>query len=192
MDNKAQAPAASGTTLQWFPMRATYNSQMAVKEHLDALGINTYIPMQYRVIERHGDRHMMLVPAISNLVFVNATKELLVDLKHSDANCQSLRFIMRRPLPYQQAPAQIITVPDRQMQHFMQVASAQDERVIYLDYNHFIGSEGRRVRVTDGFFAGVEGKLKRIKKNKHLVVEIEGVMAVAIVFLPPKSLMLLD
>ena len=46
--------------------------------------------------------------------------------------------------------------------------------------------------VTDGFFAGVEGKLKRIKKNKHLVVEIEGVMAVAIVFLPPKSLMLLD
>ena len=43
---------------------------------------------------------------------------------------------------------------------------------------------GQRVRVVDGDFAGVEGIIKRVKKNKRVVVQIEHVAAVAIAFLP--------
>ena len=44
----------------------------------------------------------------------------------------------------------------------------------------------------EGCFAGVEGTLKRIKKNKHVVVQLEGVAAVAITYLSPSSLVLID
>jgi transcription antitermination factor NusG len=59
---------------------------------------------------------------------------------------------------------------------------------MFLDYKEFIGKEGRRVRINEGAFAGVEGVIKRIKRNKHVVVQIEGVTAVAITFVPSSYL----
>ena len=39
-------------------------------------------------------------------------------------------------------------------------------------------------RITDGDFKDAEGVIKRIKNNKRIVVEIKGVAAVAITFVP--------
>ena len=44
------------------------------------------------------------------------------------------------------------------------------------------------MRINEGAFAGVEGVIKRIKRNKHVVVQIEGVTAVAITFVPSSYL----
>jgi len=68
------------------------------------------------------------------------------------------------------------------------VASAGHDKVRFLEYGDFLTQPGRRVRVTDGYFAGVEGVIKRIKNNKHVVVQIDGVAAVAIAYIPKQSL----
>ena len=83
----------------------------------------------------------------------------------------------------------ILTVPDREMENFIRVASVTDGRVFYIENLDFAGRPGQRVKVVDGDFAGVEGTIKRIKKNKHVVVQIEGLAAVAIAFLPSAFLM---
>lgn len=98
---------------------------------------------------------------------------------------------MTRPVPVSGdvgLKREIIRVPDRQMEDFMRVASIDDDRVMFLDYNDFVAGPGRRVKVTEGFFAGVEGTVKRIKNNRHVVVQIEGVAAVAIAYVPAKCL----
>jgi hypothetical protein len=41
------------------------------------------------------------------------------------------------------------------------------------------------------FFEGIEGTIKRINKNKRVVVQSEGVAAVAIAFVPANCLKLL-
>ena len=84
----------------------------------------------------------------------------------------------------------IMRVPDPEMENFLRVARVEDDRVMFLDYNDFISKVGRRVRINEGHFAGVEGVIKRIKKNKHVVVQIEGVAAVAITFVPASFLSL--
>ena len=79
----------------------------------------------------------------------------------------------------------ILTVPDRQMDNFIRVASVQDSRVQFLEYNQeFLAKPGKRVRVTDGDFKGCEGVIRRIKKNQCVVVQVEGIAAVAITFVP--------
>ncbi len=55
---------------------------------------------------------------------------------------------------------EILQVPDKQMDNFMRVASIKDDRVMFLDNNKFINKVGQRVKVTDGYFAGVEGVIK--------------------------------
>ncbi len=82
-------------------------------------------------------------------------------------------------------------VPDKQMENFIRVASVQDDRVMFLESNDFINRIGQRVKVIDGYFSGVEGVVKRINKNKRIVVQLEGIAAVAIAFVPASQLTLL-
>ena len=52
--------------------------------------------------------------------------------------------------------------------------------------------KGDRVRVIAGPFAGYEGYINRIRKNKHVVVEIEGLCALALPFIHPDLLEKID
>ncbi|MBQ4023637.1 MAG: UpxY family transcription antiterminator [Prevotella sp.] len=172
--------------LQWFPMRVTYNRELKIKESLDELGVENFIPMHYELVDTKEGRKRMLVPAIHNLIFVHSTQEFITHLKMTRKEFEPLRYIIKTSL--EKTSSVILRVPDQQMENFMRVATVQDESVMFLDYKDFIGKEGRRVRINEGSFAGVEGTIKRIKKNKHVVVQIEGVAAVAITFVPSNYL----
>ena len=87
--------------------------------------------------------------------------------------------------------SEIMIVPDNQMNNFIRVASAQDDKVFFLNYEELNDKTNKRVRIIDGYFAGVEGIIKRINRNKRVVVQIEGVAAVAIAFVPTSCLQLL-
>ena len=74
-----------GDPKTWFPMRVTYQREMKVKAELDRLGIENFVPMRYKVMESQNDGdselRRVLVPAISNLIFVRSTQERLSELK---------------------------------------------------------------------------------------------------------------
>ena len=44
-----------GDPKTWFPMRVTYQREMKVKAELDRLGIENFVPMRYRIVERRVD-----------------------------------------------------------------------------------------------------------------------------------------
>ena len=83
--------------------------------------------------------------------------------------------------------SEIIHIPDRQMENFIKVASSQDDSIIFLDARGTTNM-GRRVRITAGRFKGVEGIIKRIRKNKYFLIQIDGVAAVAITYVPADCL----
>ena len=173
--------------LEWFPMRVTYHRELKMKSFFDSLGIESFVPMRYDVVETKEGRRRMLVSAIHNLIFVHSTRETLTHLKMTRKEFEPLRYMMRT-IKSDGGSTSIIRVPDHEMENFMRVASAESDNVIFLDYKDFIAKEGKRVRINEGTFAGVEGVIKRIKKNKHVVVQIEGVAAVAIAFVPSSYL----
>ena len=63
---------------------------------------------------------------------------------------------------------------------------------MYLKCTNFLEKVGQRVKVTNGYFAGVEGVIKRIKNNRRVVVQINVVAAVAIAHVPSDYLMAID
>ena len=48
--------------------------------------------------------------------------------------------------------------------------------------------EGRKVRIKEGPFKGVEGVVLRIKKSRRVVVELPGMLAVATTYVQPVDL----
>ena len=171
---------------EWFPMRVTYQRELKMKEHLDKLGVENFVPMHYEVTGQGEQSKFQLTPAIHNLIFVRSTQEALTLLKMTRQELEPLRYMMK---PAEDSDGmEIMRVPDRQMENFMRVANAGNDKVKFLTYGKFLDQPGQRVRVTDGYFAGVEGVIKRIKSNKHVVVQIDGVAAVAIAYVPKQSL----
>ena len=171
-----------GDPKAWFPMRVTYSREMKVKGELERLEIENFVPMTYKVADADTDHpHRELVPAISNLIFVHSTQEMISRLKSSNDVLEPLRYMI--DLTKGNDPV-IMTVSDKEMENFMLVASRTDDSVMFLDENSVVGKEGKRVLITGGAFEGVTGVIRRVKRCKRIVVELEGIASVAIAFVP--------
>lgn len=79
-------------------------------------------------------------------------------------------------------------IPDREMEVFRFVVTAGREGLTLLGDDRPEYHEGDRVVVTDGPFKGAEGHIKRIKRDRRLVVSIRGVVAVATTYIHPSLL----
>ena len=169
----------------WFPMRVTYAREMKVKAELDRLGIENFVPMTYRIVEsrKQGEveSRRVLVPAINNLIFIHSCQERISELKAKNEILEPLRYMMDHTAGEAYT---IMTVPGRQMENFMQVASKTDDSVMWLDDETIVGKEGKRVEIMGGAFEGVTGVIRRIKRCKRVCVEIEGIASVAIAYVP--------
>jgi len=178
----------------WYPMRVTYSRELQAKAFLESLGVECFIPMHYEQIEGRHPRHKELRPALHNLIFVHASQAWITEMKMTRREMAPLRYMMR-PVHDDRGQTvrhEIIVVPDLQMDNFMRVASVADDRVFFIENLDFAGKPGQLVKVIAGDFAGVEGVIKRVKKNKRVVVQIEHVAAVAIAFLPSAYLELVE
>ena len=174
-----------GDPKTWFPMRVTYQREMKVKAELDRLGIENFVPMRYKVAESQNDGdaelRRVLVPAISNLIFVRSTQKQVSELKRRKEVLEPLRYMMDHTADEAHS---IMTVGDREMENFMRVASVTDDSVMFLDEETVVGKEGKRVEIMGGAFEGVTGVIRRVKRCKRVVVELEGIASVAIAFVP--------
>jgi transcription antitermination factor NusG len=81
-----------------------------------------------------------------------------------------------------------ITVPTREMENFIKIAGTYDEKLIYLNPNPGDFTKGERVRIIGGMFAGAEGVFVRIKGDRRVVVNIEGLVAVATTYVHPSMI----
>ena len=166
-------------------MRVTYNRELSIKESLDRIGIENFVPMQYQFKGQGSARKRLLLPAIHNMIFVRSSQKILTGLKMQNRDFEPMRYIVKRSLNNESN--QILFVPDVQMDNFIRVASVTDDSVMYLDASPELRF-GQKVLITEGYFAGVTGVVKRIKNNKRVVVQIDDVAAAAITFVPPSQL----
>ena len=164
--------------IAWYPMRIAYQQWGKVKNRLDKSGVHNFLPMECKLIERTtGQRRYENIPKISSMIFIQDSYHHIYEMKRSEEDLQPLRFYTRH-FAYDPTQREIFAIPDKQMDDFMRMANSDDERVVYLEETDYLRSEGQRVRIAEGEFAGVEGVIKRIQGNKCVVIRIEGIAAI--------------
>ena len=164
----------------WYPLRVTYNRELKVKDDLDGRNVTNFVPMQYRREERNGRMVNRLVPSVHNLIFVKLTPSEMTEYKKSTS--LPIRYIMNRETH------KPITIPDREMENFIKVAGTYEEKLIYLNTQPGDFSQGERVRVIGGPFAGAEGIFVRVKGDRRVLINIPGVVAVATTYVHPSMI----
>lgn len=164
----------------WYAIRVTYHRELKVKEDLDARGITCFVPMQYRREERHGVMIKRLVPSVHNLIFIHITPSRMKEYKATTD--LPIRYMMNRETH------KPIIVPSREMENFIKVAGTYEEKLIYLNPDPGDFAKGERVRIIGGMFAGAEGVFVRIKGDRRVLINIEGLVAVATTYVHPSMI----
>ena len=84
-------------------------------------------------------------------------------------------------------------IPDKQMSMFRMVVSSGDEGLeFFADDEMTRYRQGAKVRVKEGILQGAEGYIKRIRKDRRLLVAIDGFIAVATSYIPPHMLEIIE
>lgn len=175
----------------WFLLRISYSSQarlLEMKERLDAQDdiLETYVPLGFVKVKR---TKMDFAPILLNYIFVRSTYDKLLKVKHSQYNFESLRFVMHPVMDdnYNEHD-EALFIPDRKMQDYMRITREENEKVIFLDNMIYACKPSQEVQITEGEFAGVMGRIKRIKGRRCVVIPIGNEFAAAVVDVPNKHL----
>lgn len=150
----------------WYPVRVTEGGCLQFKQYLDSRNYPNYFNPE----------------AFHNLCFIQTGPSGLDTLLKEIQGRFSVQCIWDG---VNFGPAR---VPDKTMQDFMTVAESPEENHLYLHTVSTLLKDCRKVRVTSGKYRGIEGKLVRIKKEKRIMIELPGSMAVATEYIRPECL----
>ena len=189
----------------WYALKVFYGKAFEIEARLADMDLDTYIPV--RKVQLKGEDHMRAmrrlatpddsrcdnqyiqegpliykrVPIVTSLLFVRAPGDRV---KEVEASVREKGFV------YKTADREAFAViPDKQMAMFQMVCSSGAEGLeFFADDDLTRYKAGDKVRVLEGPLKGAEGYIKRIRKDRRLLVSIEGFIAVATSFIPPQFL----
>lgn len=150
--------------ISWFALKVFFNRTTPIKNYLDEKKIQYFIPSD----------------VIASLIFCKSTYDQILELSQD--------FFGKVWVYGDSLEHKPLSIPDEEMEIFIFVATAGKKGLVYLGDDKPEYHVGDRVRVTEGPFKGAEGHIKRIKKDRRLIVAIRGVAAVATTFIHPSFL----
>lgn len=195
--------------LHWYAVKVFYNKVFELEDLLEAYNIESYIPESRE--EQKGRAHSLAArklagdkdrigkrkfiqegpmiyrrnPLVASLMFIHADQDqlaLVADRLYDRELRKAHGFI------YKNASGDGYSViPDAQMESFRLAITAWNNGWEILEADIPI-DKGDKVRVVDGPMKGAEGYVKRIGKDRRLLVLIEGVIAIATSYIPRKFL----
>lgn len=191
--------------MNWYALKVFYNKVFEVEALLEDRGLETYIPI--RKVQLKGEEHLRIArrlatpddsrrdnqfiqegpfifkrePVVSSLLFVRAPADSVPEIVDT---------VFGKGFLYRMADGKRpAVIPDKQMGIFQMVCSSgADGLEFFSDEDMTRYKQGDKVRVTEGPLQGAEGYIKRIRKDRRLLVAIEGFIAVATSFIPPQFL----
>ena len=161
----ADTHAAAGQgDIIWWALSAPYCRELRAKRELEQAGVECFVPMRYRVVERRGGmKTRELQPAIRNLVFARATT---ADMRRAKRLISIIQYLTR-PESGRNIP---ITVPENEMRRFMAVCEADTEHSIYLRPDEVdLRRADPRTRITER--AGRHIAAVTLRRTKHPKVD---------------------
>ena len=177
--------------LHWFPMRIRHSSYSRLMSMLDQLNENEDITRAYAPLGfvKVNMQKMDFAPHLLNYVFVRSTYAKVGRVKNSSEHFEPLRFVMHPVYDEKyNVHNEVLVIPDKQMDDYIRVTQEENEKVIFLRDLKFACKPGKEVQIIEGQFAGVIGRIKRIKGSRCVVLPIGREQAVAVMDVPNRHL----
>ena len=168
--------------IRWYAVGCTSSmKELKVRDDIRNYGLEAFVPLKYQIKTIKHQKHRALVPALPGLMFAKGTleelKEYIQDYSHFPVYLRKSTFSNKEDY---------LTVRTKEMEEFIAVTEDNEAHITYFRPEEINLQAGDRIRVKGGLYDGKEGIVMRIKgkRNKHLVVQIPGMLVAAIEMAP--------
>ena len=169
---------------RWYVFRVSYGREDKASDYLVEDGTYTYIAK--KIVEKYvgGKRKRYLQTLIPNLLFAYTTEEKAEEYAKDTPAISYLSYYYNhfKQDDHQKNPP--LTVSDEEMSRFIHATCNMNKHLLFVQPSqcHFKG--GEQVRVIDGPFAGVEGKVARVAGQQRVVISLSGIGLISTAYIP--------
>lgn len=163
----------------WYAIKARRDSKAA--EVLRDFCQEVFFPRETITSSTGVVRHKAIIPKV---LFIRTTHDEAIELER-ESHAEGSRLVPFRIYRYLRDD-DIQPIPDDQIRLIYLLTAEDSERCEVFTKTDF--KRGQTVRVKEGTFKGYIGTVQRVRKNKHVLVEIEGVCMILLPFIHPDLL----
>lgn len=176
----------------WYVLRTTYGREKKAYDYLTAKGITAFYPTTNVVKLIKGKRKVVTESRLPNIFFAYGTEEQLKEYVYDNVNLPFLRFYYRHKHVGSRAIKTPLIVPKYQMESLKIICEAEASDIIVSLSSVPNFQTGQMVRVVDGAFKGVIGRVKRWQGQQRVGVIIGDMATFATAYVPSAFLEKID
>ncbi len=153
----------------WYAVRTYHQKESEIAEFLKTKDIPHFIPMIYAQKGKEGEKpRRVLVPVVHNLLFIRKFATI-ADMKIILAECIIPMSVMKRADSTEWCP-----ITDKEMYEFRLICDPEYKGTLYVTEEEANVKIGKPIRVINGPFKGLEGKLARYGNQYFVVKTLAG------------------
>ncbi len=179
-------------TKQWFVFRASYGREDKASDFI--VNDHTYVYVPKRMARKlvNGKKKKVLETLIPNLLFVYTTAQKAEEYIKNTPALSYLTYYFNHFEVNELQKNPPLTISVREMDNFILATCNRSEHLLFVDERqcHFKG--GETVRVTDGMFKDVEGRVARVSGQQRVIVSITKVGLISTAYVPTAFLKIID
>ena len=176
---------------RWYILRSKSANATELGELMQSKGLRVFVPTEYRAMTIGQDKVWQQVPSRPDLLFVYGTHDNI----HNIIKNTTTQFVHQsdviQHLPFT-APDTPITVPEEDMDNLIRLVNVGMPQSYSVTDSEIHYRPGGPVRITDGPFKGVIGRVARIHTQTRVVVTIPGIISYATTYIPKHQMEPLD
>ena len=178
---KAQREA---DTPHWYALRTTYGREKKAYDYLTAKGITAFYPTTNVVKLIKGKRKNVTESRLPNIFFAYGTEEQLKEYVYDNVNLPFLRFYYRHYHEGSKIKKTPLIVPNNQMESLKIICAADADNTFVSLVKVPKFEKGQLVKVIDGTFKGVTGKVARWHGQQRVGVVVDDLVTMATAYIP--------
>ena len=168
----------------WYALRTTYGREKKAYDYLVAKGISAFYPTIQVVKEIRGQRKIVTESRLPNIFFAFGTEEEIKSYVYDNVNLPYLRFYYRHMHEGARITKSPLIVPQNQIEGLKIICESEADDILYVPEEVQKFKEGQMVRVIDGKFKGVTGRVARYQGQQRVAIIIDGGFTMATAYLP--------
>ena len=168
----------------WYALRTTYGREKKAYEYLTAKGITAFYPTTNVVKLIKGKRKVVTESRLPNIFFAYGTEEQLKEYVYDNVNLPFLRFYYRHYHEGSKIKKTPLIVPDNQMDSLKIICAADADNTFVSLVKVPKFEKGQLVKVIDGVFKGVVGRVARWQGQQRVGVVVDDLVAMVTAYIP--------
>ena len=176
----------------WYALRTTYGREKKAYDYMTAKGITAFYPTTNVVKLIKGKRKVVTESRLPNIFFAYGTEEQLKSFVYDNVNLPFLRFYYRHVHVGRRIEKIPLIVPDYQMDSLKIICAADADNTIVSLGEVPKFEKGQLVKVIDGVFKGVVGRVARWQGQQRVGVVVDELVTVCTAYVPSAFLEIVE